>query len=334
MSFDFLSAWFASYGDRDLRVAIAADQQQKLLFGVPIERVNLGPLPAVGQLQVALPSIVPRLTVDVRRLGSAELADFVAQLLTQERGHRMLFEHVPQGSSLAQHLRQIARSGGCYVHESEGRTSPFVDVARPIKDMYDGYSRSTRYWLRRSANRLIREGDVEICKYDTTSIQDAHFDEAVAVSKASWKGPMGSDMAGTPGSLAMYRALCFECPFENIALWLLRLNGKAIAMQFHLVDHGTAYLLRSDFSQSHQHLSPGVALLRNILENYCEDAALVEFDLCGQAYEYKQKIASGYRRHCTFKVYKTGLASTLANLFYRLKGSSNTAQSPDEPQRR
>ncbi len=334
LGFEFLSLWLVSYADRDIRFAIATDPRQSILFGVPIERIKLRRLPPVGQVQAALPSIAPRLTTVVQGLKPSELAHFIAQLLVQEHGVRMLFEHVPVESSLAQQLRQIARSGSCYVHESEGRTSPFVNVDRPVEDLYGSYSRSTRYWLRRSANRLKREGDIEISKYDRSSIRNTHFDEAIAVSKASWKGPMGSDMAGSKSSFALYRALCFQSPFENIALWLLRHNGNAIAMQFHLINQGTAYLLRSDFSQSHQHLSPGVALLRNVLESYCEDASIDEFDLCGQAYEYKQKIASGYRRHRSFKVYKPGLTSVAAKLFHQLKDPTQALQTAHEPQQR
>jgi CelD/BcsL family acetyltransferase involved in cellulose biosynthesis len=93
----------------------------------------------------------------------------------------------------------------------------------------------------------------------------AAFEEAVAVSRRSWKHATSTGLE-QPGPLAFMRQLT-DVAFERgwLSIWLLRIDGTPVAMEHQLVHERRVYALRADYDESYAHASPGTYLNREII---------------------------------------------------------------------
>ncbi|NUZ04820.1 GNAT family N-acetyltransferase [Piscinibacter koreensis] len=142
-----------------------------------------------------------------------------------------------------------------------------------LRGTWDAYhaerSRKLKKAFNLASNRLARIGTVEIECIDTAAHDvrraQAAFDEAVGISRRSWKHTTSTGLE-QPGPLAFMRQLT-DVAFANgwLSLWLLRVGGEPIAMEYQLVYRRCVHALRADFDETHQHASPGTYLNREVI---------------------------------------------------------------------
>lgn len=152
----------------------------------------------------------------------------------------------------------------------------YVDLSGSWDDYHRERSRKLRKAFNLAANRLARIGGVEVEQVDfrERDIRRVHasFEDAVDVSRRSWKHATSTGLE-YPGPLAFMRQLT-DVAFAQgwLSLWLLRINGQAVAMEYQLVHRRCAYALRADFDESYQHASPGTYLNREIIRRLFDGA--------------------------------------------------------------
>ena len=71
-----------------------------------------------------------------------------------------------------------------------------------------------------------------------------------------------------------------------LRIWLLKLNGNPIAVEYHLEYKRKTHAMRGDFDESWDNLSPGSVLEAHIIEQ-CFKNDLLEYDFCGLPFGYK-----------------------------------------------
>jgi len=117
-------------------------------------------------------------------------------------------------------------------------------------------------------------------------------------------------MGNTFRSTRFYEGLCTtQAGLRGIKIWILYIDNHPAAMQFHGISGSVAYLFRSDFDEEYRNAAPGNALNTHIIQAYCEDESISEFDLCGMDYEYKKRLSTGIREHRHIEIFPNRFAS-------------------------
>ena len=146
----------------------------------------------------------------------------------------------------------------------------FVDLESGWKDYYASRSRSVKKACNLAANRLARVGDLHVESLTSTDVDREHLrrflDDVVSISARSWKQGTGNSL-DMPGPRAFIQKLT-EYAFAKqwLSIWLLRIHGKPVAMEYQLVFDGKVYALRSDFDDEYKNVSPGSYLNRRLIE--------------------------------------------------------------------
>lgn len=152
--------------------------------------------------------------------------------------------------------------------------NPFV----PLQSTWDAFlksrSRSVKKSINLIGNRLARAGTVEIVHVAGSAIDDATLRDtlaaAVDISARSWKQALGVSL-DHPGPHAFITRLTQHARARGwLSIWLLRLDGKPIAMEYQLIADDCVYALRSDFDERQTAVSPGSHLNRELLERLFE----------------------------------------------------------------
>lgn len=327
----YLKIWLDRFPGPELKLALLCDAPTGAIqLALPVSTTPIRSGLPFRQTQYAAHGISPRLEINSSLCDEGAFQQFLSGLMEACGSHRVVLENIEVGSSLAQWLAAYSSADSDQLAVVDcGRRSPYINTDQPFAGLLAGYSKSTRYWLKRSANKLTRRGVLSIERRDRSSISGADVEAAVRVSASSWKGGQGSDIAASENSRMLFEELLLNSPFDDTYLWILKLDKRPISVQIHAIDRGVAYLLRSDFDEQHRADSPGTALLRAILEDYCNRSSISEFDLCGRDYDYKKKVATGYREHVNYRLYRSGPWSTVARLGYRLKNRRSRSQVAD-----
>jgi CelD/BcsL family acetyltransferase involved in cellulose biosynthesis len=170
-------------------------------------------------------------------------------------------------------------------------------------DAYEhGLSRNLRGDLRRSLRRLEEAGAVAVEHVDGRERLDPLLTEAFRVESSGWKGARGTAIVSRPETERFYREVCAWAAARGaFRLSLLRVDGRAIAFEFGLEEHGVHYALKSGFDPAWRAYSPGKLLIHRTL--------MRAFSVGGTRYEmagvegYKLAWANTFREPALFQAF-------------------------------
>lgn len=165
--------------------------------------------------------------------------------------------------------------------------SPYIETSGSYESFLQKTTPKFRKQLRNKINRLAQQGKIDIEAYETIGEGGKYLEEAMSVSSRSWKHHERTSMIGSVERENFFRKLSHIAQKNGwLRIWLLRLDGKPIAMEYHLEYNGITHAMRGDFDEAYEHLSPGSVLEAAIIEN-CFSKSLREYDFCGLPYGYK-----------------------------------------------
>jgi CelD/BcsL family acetyltransferase involved in cellulose biosynthesis len=168
--------------------------------------------------------------------------------------------------------------------------SPYLVPSGTWEDYLAGRSPRTRKRLRNIRNNMIKAGEVSFKNIRTWDELQQVKEEVFSVAKRSWAESTGDSLA-TPANAEFFRDLA-DCMAKKgwLSLWVLYLNGKMIAVEFHLNAYGKEHAMRGHYLPEYAALSPGTFLELEILKNVFETADRVQlYDFGGSFENYKKK---------------------------------------------
>ncbi|HKJ88274.1 MAG TPA: GNAT family N-acetyltransferase [Gammaproteobacteria bacterium] len=179
----------------------------------------------------------------------------------------------------------------------------FLPTPGNWEEYYQGLARKLKKNNNWVANRLRKAGEVEI-EWHTPGAGD--YDslyQAVGVSAKSWKASIKGSL-DHPGPHAFIRRLSEHAWREGwFSVWLLKLNGRAIAMEYQLVYRGKAYALRGDFDARYGEISPGSHLNHQLLRRFFEEPAVDTYYLGPGTNDYKLRWTERYEEQKAITIY-------------------------------
>ncbi len=288
---EWFQAWFEAFGAaRKMFVLLCYDQGQLqgvaplMLFGDNYKGLRYTRLGFIEDANAPSMNIVCRTEHESRAIG--ELLGFLLHHVPALWDVAVL-NKVPVASLPT--LQECLKKNKVRHIVRPSMDSPYIDT----NGEYDAFLQTTtpkfRKQLRNKVNRLEQQGDVEIRVYDTVGEGQQYLEEAMSVSRRSWKHAGKTSMTGTPERERFFRALSRTAQDNGwLRIWLLRLGGQAIATEYHLEYAGITHAMRGDFDQGFEHLSPG-SVLESAIIKHCFANSLKEYDFCGLPYGYKMR---------------------------------------------
>ena len=294
---EFLRIWIDNFAPgADLRILTLRGADGALTAALPLmaERASVYGVP-VRQLSGTANTHSCRFDM-IARDPVAAAAAFVAWLRADRTWDVLRLTDVPDGGA-AWTLLAEARACGLPTGTWESLQSPYV----PLPATWDLFQATLHAKFkancRRRRRKLEEKGKVTLDRVDGGLALDAVLEEGFAVEQSGWKGRRGTAIAQDPATRGFYTELAREAASAGrLALFLLRLDGRAVAFHYGLTHGGRYFVLKPAYDEALAECSPGQLLTEDVMAD-CIARRLSEFDFLGPDMPWKRDWTDAARRH-------------------------------------
>jgi len=202
----------------------------------------------------------------------ADAVGLAAEWLSEHQAEWTMIKlsYLPEHSKLMDFLPAAMAQYKMHYSIEDADRNPYIDLSTSWEVFYRGRSRRLKKGNNLVTNKLQKAGKPEIewlygKLLDQKKIT-AILDQVIRLSSNSWKQSTGFSLDHS-GPNTFIKKLTTEADRNQwLSVWLLRLDGYAIAMEYQLIDQSCVYALRADFDEAYSHLSPGTYLNWKIIE--------------------------------------------------------------------
>ena len=193
-------------------------------------------------------------------------------------------------------------------HQTRVLHSPYLVVSGTWDEFWIAKSQRFKKTIRNVANRLVKAGAVTVEEHREVRPDGPFFAELLDVSRRSWKASRQVAIATMPRMAEFFSDLTRLASARGwLRLWILRLDGRAVATEYQLEDGGRVHALRSEFDGSlPEELSPGTHLNAEIVRALFGRAGVHEYDMGPGENEYKARWTSDAHETVTLRIYRPG----------------------------
>ncbi|RYZ41326.1 MAG: GNAT family N-acetyltransferase [Myxococcaceae bacterium] len=300
---EFLRLWLDNFaaGSR-MRVLLLRGPDGELSAALPLveERTSMYGVP-VRQLTSAANAHSCRFDIVARDPEAA--ADAFLTHLKQTGGWDVLrLTDVPDGG-VGFRLLAEAKRRGMPVGEWESLQSPYVPLPAKKDAYFASLPSKFKANCRRRRRKLEEKGKVTFECVSGGLDLEGSLEEGLLLEQSGWKGQRGTAMAQDGKTRGFYTELARDSAYRGrLALYFLRLDGRAVAFQYGL-EYGKRYfLLKPGYDESLKECSPGQLLTEEVLAA-CLDRGLTEFDFLGPDMVWKRDWTDQVRKHTWLYVF-------------------------------
>ncbi|HEV7615872.1 MAG TPA: GNAT family N-acetyltransferase [Solirubrobacterales bacterium] len=196
-------------------------------------------------------------------------------------GRPLALERIPADSPTIAALREALGNRG-RVRLSEAAGHPAIELDERWAEPGGGLSSSRRSSLRRARRKAEELGAIEVELLAPAPAEvEALLDEAFAVESRSWKGEAGTAVAFVPSQNDFFRRYAAELADRgSLRIDLLRIDGRAVAMQYGMRWNNRHWLFKIGFDEAFKAGSPGQILLSESVAAAARDG-LASYELLG-----------------------------------------------------
>ena len=232
----------------------------------------------------------------------------MAHLVARRDWDLLILEKMPVDSPIVKAL-ESGMPGGARCQRAATLRSPYLDVSGSWEAFWAQTSQRFKKTFRSVRNRLEKAGRVAVEEHRSLGVDGGPFAEALEVSLRSWKGPRRLAMANMPGMPEFFRSLTERASARGwLRLWVLRLDGRAVATEYQLEADGRVHALRADFDASlPEDLSPGAYLSGHIVRALFDREGIHEYDMGPGDNEYKSRWATGAHETVRLRLFHPGI---------------------------
>lgn len=208
----------------------------------------------------------------------------------------------PERGTVSQ-LRRAAADAGWRVLARPLTSPPYVALDGTWEEYERGLSKNRRKDLRKKARRLAEHGSVEVEVSDGGDGLAERLDEVFAVEGSGWKDRRGTAIASSEATRRFYTEVAEWAADRGwLRLAALRLDGRAVAVDYALVHDGVWYAIKGGYRPEHAVYGPGALLLHATVERAFADG-LRRFELLGEADPFKLHWATGQAERWWLKAF-------------------------------
>jgi CelD/BcsL family acetyltransferase involved in cellulose biosynthesis len=207
----------------------------------------------------------------------------------------------------AWHLYRAAETAGFPVGTWESQSSPYLELPPSYEELLAGLNSHFRANLRRHRRRLEGMGTITVERVTGGKDLQACLEECFAIEQKSWKGLEGTAIRQDPKTLSFYTQLAHTAASQDyLSLFLLKLNGQAIAFHYGFIYGGIYYMPKVGFDAAFEAGSPGLVLLEEIIKD-CIGRGLTRCDFLGMDMPWKRDWSKKAKRHDWLFIYRDAM---------------------------
>ncbi|WNG16327.1 GNAT family N-acetyltransferase [Cystobacter fuscus] len=300
---EFFRIWIDDFApEARLRVLTLRDGEGRLTAVLPLmaERASLYGVPA-RQLSATANPHSCRFDLVAREPAEAAAA-FFAHLRADKGWDVLRLTDVPEGGA-GWHLYEAAKGAGMPVGTWESLQSPYIPLPATWEAYQASLSSKFKANCRRRRRKLEEKGRVTVERVEGGLDLEAKLEEGFALEASGWKGQRGTAMAQDGRTRGFYSELARTAAYDGrLALYYLRLDGRAVAFQYSLEYGGRYFLLKPGYDETLGDCSPGQLLMEEVLRE-CIGRGLREFDFLGPDMSWKRDWTDQVRRHTWLYVF-------------------------------
>jgi CelD/BcsL family acetyltransferase involved in cellulose biosynthesis len=314
----FAHAWF--------QCCFAGYAQQKHLFILVVrdgpDVVGIAPL---WRFQDTLRRI-PVWRIGFITIPDTPVVDFILHRERHDAALRAIFHHLchdrrglwdvlslgqwPAESPHQAVVRELLESQRRRLTTAVASLSPYISIDGRWEAFLQTRSVRFRKTHRNIINRMAKLGKLEIQCYHQDPTGTV-FDDILRVSGRSWKQRAGLAISNGNAARQFFEALTNMAEQHGwLLIWLLKVDGVPIAMEYDLSCDGRVYALRSDFNEAYREYSPGAYLQYQIIK-YLFDHEYLEYNAGPGMNSYKLHWTEQIRENIVLHVYNNNLKGSL-----------------------
>jgi CelD/BcsL family acetyltransferase involved in cellulose biosynthesis len=307
MTFEWFRAWWDAFGANNrlfvllMReggrlIGIAPLMRERTLHrGIPVQRIGF----MANDHSPCCDFIMEHTRVEA-------LNAVIAYLQHQSGWDMLALENVPRSSPTHEVLRAGMADGGMRYGVQPGLRSPYIEITTEWDRYFATRSKKFRKVVKNKINRINRCGEYAVSLYNGGADVRGIIERITEISRNSWKQRQRNALGSSPETLQFFTSLSHEAERNKwIRIWVLTINGKDAAYEYHLQRDGRVYALRADYDERYRDSSPGSVLDLHIVKRLFEDGC-GEYDLCGSNNFYKMNWTSTVHDHSRFLAFNRG----------------------------
>lgn len=213
--------------------------------------------------------------------------------------------NIPEQMPFLTGAEEVLESRGFHVLREPAWESAFIELQGDFETyMAHNFGKQRRRGIRQKVRQLSGLPEYRLLDFRRPEEMSQALELAFAVSHASWKGRIGTDMSRSAASKGFYTEITERlAPRGEVRIWVSMLGDTPLALEYSLVSADATYLIVNDFNEAHQRWSPGTVLLHQVVERAFEEGR-AEFQFSGDIYDYKSHWATGIHHHVTLDVFQ------------------------------
>jgi CelD/BcsL family acetyltransferase involved in cellulose biosynthesis len=300
---EFLRLWLDNFaaGARP-RVLLMRGEDGALSAALPLveERTSMYGVP-VRQLTSAANAHSCRFDMLAREPDVAAEA-FLSHLRATGGWDVLRLTDVPEGGA-AFRLMDVAKRQKLPVGEWASLNSPYVPLPAKKDAYFNALPSKFKANCRRRRRKLEEKGKVTFERICGGLDLEGVLEEGLLLEQSGWKGQNGTAMAQDAKTRGFYTELARDAAYrKRLALYFLRLDGRAVAFQYGLEYGGRYFLLKPGYDEGLKECSPGQLLVEEVLGD-CLSRGLTEFDFLGPDMVWKRDWTDKARQHTWLYVF-------------------------------
>ncbi|HSR95377.1 MAG TPA: GNAT family N-acetyltransferase [Solirubrobacterales bacterium] len=208
-------------------------------------------------------------------------------------------------------LEAAARQASMRPFAEAGFVSPLIDTSGDPEAWRKESHSSWKKRLARYRRKMERDHDATLEIVAVPDRLDAWLEEGFRIEQSGWKGEGGTAILSAPETELFYREIARRFHDRGeLRLSRIALDGEAVAFSFCIQAGGSLYSLKAGYDERWGKLVPGLVLQLSIIER-CFELGLDAYELLGEMSDWKEKVATGSRRHTNLRVFPPGPSGAL-----------------------
>jgi CelD/BcsL family acetyltransferase involved in cellulose biosynthesis len=294
----WLLAWRRAFGRGRLEL-VTVRRNGQLVAGAPFERRG--------------PSLIAPSNYHTPAFALVALDDAAEQELAEalfaRRPRRLQAAFLPLEASGV--LRSAATNARYRLISRTLERSPFIDTRGAWDSYTGGLAAHFKQELRRRRRRLEKAGTLTVAVENGRVGLDELLHELFRVEGAAWKQTGGTAIGSSPETTRFYTEIArWAAERGSLRLVFLRLDERAIAVDFSIEERSCHYLLKTGYDPAYRAYGPGMLLRYEMIER-AFGSGLRSYEFLGDDEPWKKVWASSVRERLLLQAFRPTLSGSM-----------------------
>jgi hypothetical protein len=197
---------------------------------------------------------------------NAELSASVLLAFLNAQAKPILFNAIPSQGALIATLKKQSANFQIVQTWQRAALKPTGSFENWLQTNFD---QKRRKEFKRLRNRLSEQGEMVTDILQQSQDPKPFIDDLLSLEAKGWKGGRGTAIAANPKLKLAFEEACANLHRANkLRFWSLKLNGKAIASLYAIVEGDQAWLGKIAYDEAFAKYSPGVQIIIDCTESF------------------------------------------------------------------